>query len=77
MQLNEPANQLSYFHATYRDFPHPTLGHDLVLLDTRNTEGGGDWSGQFVGTSLIFSHDANLKTLEGDPRFFFDDSLTP
>ncbi len=77
MQLNEPANQLSYFHATYQDFPHPTLGHDLVLLDTRNTEDGGDWSGQFVGTSLIFSHDANLRTLEGDPRFFFDDSLTP
>jgi DUF2961 family protein len=30
-----------------------------------------------VGTSFIFSHDANLGTLEGDPRFFFDDSLTP
>jgi hypothetical protein len=77
MQLNEPANQLSYFHATYRDFPHPTLGHDLVLLDTRNSEGGGNWSGQLAGTSFIFSHDANLRTLEGDPRFFFDDSLTP
>ena len=77
MQLDEPTNQLSYFHATYRDFPHPTLGHDLVLLDTRDTEGGGDWSGQLAGTSFIFSHDANLETLEGDPRFFFDDSLTP
>ena len=77
MPLSEPANQLSYFHATYRDFPRPTSGHDLLLLDTRTTEGGGDWSGQIVGTSFIFSHDANLRTLEGDPRFFFDDSLTP
>ena len=43
----------------------------------RKAEGGGDWSGHFVGTSFIFSHDANLGTLEGDPRFFFDDSHTP
>jgi len=48
-----------------------------VLLDTARTEGGGDWSGQFVGTSFIFSDAAVLNTLEGDPRFFFDDSLTP
>ena len=75
--LDRPANQLSYFHATYRDFPHPVLGEDLVLLDTRNTEGDTDWSGSFVGTSFIFSHEADLGTLEGDPRFFFDDSLTP
>ncbi len=40
-------------------------------------EGGGDWSGHFVGTSFIFSDTANLGTLEGDPRFFFDDSQTP
>ncbi|MGH9584356.1 MAG: DUF2961 domain-containing protein [Bryobacteraceae bacterium] len=77
MPLREPADRLSYFHATYRDFPHPSMGKDMVLLDTRKTEGGGDWSGQFVGTSFIFSHEANLTTLEGDPRFFFDDSLTP
>jgi hypothetical protein len=73
----EPARQLAYFHATYRDFPQPVAGTDLTLLDTRETEGGGNWSGQFVGTSLIFSDRANLNTLEGDPRFFFDDSLTP
>ena len=72
-----PANQVGYFHATYRDHPTPELGKDLVLLDTRQTEGGGDWSGSFVGTSFIFSHDAQLSTLEGDPRFFFDDSNTP
>ncbi len=77
MPLHESPDQLSYFHATYRDFPHPALGKDMVLLDTRNIEGGGDWSGSFVGTSFIFSHDADLGTLEGDPRFFFDDSLTP
>jgi hypothetical protein len=77
MPLSEPANQLSYFHATYRDFPHPTPGQDLLLLDTRAAEGNANWSGQLAGTSFIFSHDANLGTLEGDPRFFFDDSLTP
>jgi hypothetical protein len=73
----DPPNQAAYFHATYRDHPTPELGQDLVLLDTRQTEGGGNWSGSFVGTSFIFSHDAVLNTLEGDPRFFFDDSRTP
>ena len=73
----DPANQVGYFHATYRDHPTPEPGKDLVLLDTTKTEGGGDWSGQFVGTSFIFSHAAVLTTLEGDPRFFFDDSRTP
>jgi hypothetical protein len=73
----DPPNQVGYFHATYRDHPQPELGKDLVLLDTRVAEGGGDWSGHLVGTSLIFSHRANLRTLEGDPRFFFDDSQTP
>jgi len=70
-------SQSAYFHATYRDHPHPTRGADLVLLDTRDVEGGGDWSGSFIGTSFIFSHEANLSTLEGDPRFYFDDSMTP
>lgn len=77
MPLVEPQNEVSYFHATYRDFPHPVPGEDMVLLDTRNAEGSSDWSGSFVGTSFIFSHDADLRTLEGDPRFFFDDSKTP
>ena len=58
-------------------FPTPTPGKDLVLLDTGDMEGAKEWSGSFVGTSFIFSHRANLETLEGDPRFFFDDSLTP
>jgi hypothetical protein len=64
------ANQVGYFHATYRDHAVLVPGHDLVLLDTRQTEGGGDWT-------FIFSDRAHLGTLEGDPRFFFDDSLTP
>jgi hypothetical protein len=68
---------VGYFHATYRDHPYPEPGIDLVLLDTRQAEGGGDWSGNFIGTSFIFSDRADLKTLEGDPRFFFDDSQTP
>ena len=75
--FHEAPDQAGYFHATYRDHPTPEAGKDLVLLDTRQVEGSGDWSGQFVGTSFIFSHDANLRTLEGDPRFFFDDSETP
>jgi hypothetical protein len=75
--FHDPPNQVGYFHATYRDHPSPAPGHDMVLLDTRSVEGGGDWSGQFVGTSFVFSHDAVLNTLEGDPRFFFDDSQTP
>ena len=70
-------DQVGYFHATYRDHPAPEPGRDLVLLDTTETEGAAEWSGQLVGTSLIFSHNAALSTLEGDPRFFFDDSLTP
>ena len=73
---DSPAD-VGYFHATYRDHPQPEPGQDLVLLDTRETEGGGDWSGQLVGTSFIFSDRAVLNTLEGDPRFFFDDSQTP
>lgn len=72
----EPSD-VGYFHATYRNFPKPEPGHDLVLLDTREAEGGGDWSGSFVGTSFIFSDRAQLSTLEGDPRFYFDDSRTP
>jgi hypothetical protein len=75
--FKDPPNHVGYFHATYRDFPKPVPGKDLVCLDTRQAEGGGDWSGSLVGMSWIFSHRADLGTLEGDPRFFFDDSLTP
>src|SRR5207248_13485 len=75
--LQDSPALLGYFHATYRDQPHPERGQDLVLLDTQKTEGGGDWSGNFIGTSFIFSERANLNTLEGDPRFLFDDGQTP
>jgi hypothetical protein len=73
----DPPNWAGYFHASYVDQGTPTPGEDLVLLDTTAVEGGGDWCGQVVGTSFIFSDQANLTTLEGDPRFFFDDSQTP
>jgi hypothetical protein len=73
----DPRSHVGQFHATYMDHPNPKPGEDLVLLDTQQTEGGGDWSGNFVGTSWIFSHRGVLTTLEGDPRFFFDDSETP
>jgi hypothetical protein len=48
-----------------------------VLLDTKGAEGSDLWSGSFVGTTYTFTHNAALTTLEGDPRFFFDDSQTP
>jgi hypothetical protein len=71
------ANHVGYFHATYRDHGTPVPGRDLVLLDTRGEEGSEVWSGSFIGISFIFSDRARLDTLEGDPRFFFDDSRTP
>ena len=70
-------SRAGYFHATYSDHPLPVTGKDLTFLDTDLVEGGGPWSGNFVGMSWIFSHDGVLNTLEGDPRFFFDDSRTP
>jgi hypothetical protein len=76
-RYTDPANWVGHFHATYVDHGEPTPGKDLVLLDTTKVEGGGDWCGHFVGTSFIFSDRAVLNTLEGDPRFFFDDSSTP
>jgi hypothetical protein len=72
-----PAAYSSYFHATYKDIPEPEAGVDLTYLDTEGVEGHREWSGSLVGTSFIFSHNAFLGTLEGDPRFFFDDSRTP
>jgi hypothetical protein len=77
LPLTEPANHLAYFHATHRDIPAPERGNDMVLLDTKGAEGSADWSGSFVGTTYTFTHDNVLTTLEGDPRFFFDDSRTP
>jgi hypothetical protein len=72
-----PANHLGYFHASYVDHGLPTEGKDLVLLDTTTIEGGGPFCGHLVGTSVIFSDEAHLGTLEGDPRFYFDGSKTP
>jgi len=75
--FTDPINHVGYFHATYSDHPKPVLGQDLVFLDTQTAEGGGAWSGQFVGMSWIFSRLGVLHTLEGDPRFFFDGSKIP
>ena len=66
-----------YFHATYKDTPHPVLGEDVLMLDTQGLAGEAHWSGHLVGTVVTFSHSHNLHTLEGDPRFFFDNSRTP
>lgn len=73
----DPINQVAYFHATYSDHPNPREGRDLTFLDTRGSEGAPVWSGHFVGMSWIFSRNGVLNTLEGDPRFLFDDSKTP
>lgn len=75
--FTDPVNHVGYFHATYTDHPEPELGKDVVFLDTSQVEGGGAWSGNFVGMSWIFTRKGFLPTLEGDPRFFFDDSRTP
>lgn len=77
MPYTDPPHWVGHFHATYVDHGEPTPGEDLVFLDTREVEGGGDWCGHFVGTSWIFTDRAYLPTLEGDPRFYFDDALTP
>lgn len=67
----------NYFHASYKDIPQPEVGKDMTFLDTKGIEKSEEWSGSFVGTSIIFSHNGDLGTLEGDPRFFFDESKTP
>lgn len=77
ISLDASSREVGYFHATYSDHPRPVQGKDLTFLDTDQVEGGGPWTGNFVGMSWIFSHDGVLRTLEGDPRFFFDDSRTP
>jgi hypothetical protein len=75
--LRDVTGPIPYFHATYKDHHTPEPGKDMVLLNTDGVEGSKEWSGSFIGTSFIFSHNANLGTLEGDPRFFFDGSQTP
>jgi hypothetical protein len=72
-----PAAWQGYFHATYVDHGSPVPGQDLVALDTRTVEGGIDWCGSFVGMAFTFSDRADLSTLEGDPRMFFDDAESP
>jgi hypothetical protein len=75
--LPGPFSTSSYFHASYKNISEVEMGKDMILLDTKGIEEANDWSGSFVGTSMIFSHNGDLNTLEGDPRFFFDDSKSP
>ncbi|RIK82742.1 MAG: hypothetical protein DCC67_06800 [Planctomycetota bacterium] len=73
----DPPSHVGYFHATYTDHPHPAPGADLTFLDTAQAEGGGPWSGNFVGMTWTFTDRGRLGTLEGDPRLLFDGSRTP
>jgi D-arabinan exo alpha-(1,3)/(1,5)-arabinofuranosidase (non-reducing end) len=75
--FTDPPNWVGNFHATYKQHSYPELGADLELLDTRKVEDGGEWCGHIVGTTYTFTKRGDLTTLEGDPRFFLDDSLTP
>lgn len=72
-----PTNHVGYFHATYVDHGTGVPGVDNVILDTQAIEESDAWCGSFVGMSWIFSEAANFGTLEGDPRFYFDDSESP
>lgn len=76
-EATAPETPNGYFHATYRDHANPVPGHDLVMLDTNGLESAPAWCGKIVGNSWVFSDRAVFGTLEGDPRFFFDDSQTP
>jgi Protein of unknown function (DUF2961) len=79
--LADSPDAVGYFHATFRDHGTPTPGEDLVVLDTADADAGSEgrdtWCGTFVGMAWTFSDAAMFGTLEGDPRFFFDDSATP
>jgi hypothetical protein len=57
MPLQEPANQLAYFHATYRDFPNPAPGQDLVLLDTET------WKERRTGRGTLPAHRLSSLTV--------------
>jgi len=78
MSADRTTRQAGYLHATYRDFPAPTPGQDLVLLDTREVEGGGEWSGNFHRHLHYLFPSRRLEHAgRRHPRFFFDDSQTP
>jgi hypothetical protein len=75
--VSEAPEAQGTFHATFKDHGVPTPGEDLVVLDTQGAEGSDVWCGTFAGMSWTFSDQGVYTTLEGDPRFFFDDSATP
>ena len=45
----------------------PSRARTWSCSTRRETEGGGDWSGSFVGTSFIFSHNAEPEHARGRP----------
>jgi hypothetical protein len=64
----DPPSWWGTFHATYASVPAPVPGQDMMFLDVSG-------SGKMVGTVINFT--APDTTLEGDPRIYIDDSLTP
>jgi transposase InsO family protein len=72
-----PTTSAIFMQRTQTDHPNPIQGHDNIFLDTQQVEEGGQWSGSYVGMNWIFTRRGHLETLEGDPRFFFDESRTP
>ena len=75
----DPPNHVGYFHATYSDHPVADCrARTCMFLDTDQREGGGAWSGNFVGMSWIFIDTRQpARRSKAIPRFFFDDSRTP
>jgi hypothetical protein len=64
----DPPQWWGTFHATYTSIPKPAPGQDMTFLDVTG-------SGKLVGTVINFA--APDSTLEGDPRIYLDDSMTP
>jgi len=66
--FRDPPQWWGTFHASYTSVAQPQRGQDMTFLDVTG-------SGKLVGTVVNFS--APGSTLEGDPHFYLDDSLTP
>ena len=76
--LHEPANQLAVLscHVPRHPLPDSRRRTWRSSIHARQ-KGRRSGRGSFVGTSFIFSHNADLERLKAIRRFFFDDSLTP
>lgn len=67
--LNDDFNKVGYFKTEYRNLSPTVIGKDYVFLETEGT-------GLFLGVTQE-SCDFGLWHLEGDERFYIDDSKTP